>query len=216
MNILIVDDHPTMVEAYKGIVLSLFENKSPEIVTAGNCEAAFRALNYPLAHFDLILLDVILPAYEAQQLFSGKDVALLAKEKLPSCKIVMLTSHSEKFVLYNIVERIKPDGLLVKSDFTPDELSYALAEVISDQTYYSITVKQGLKNLQKQDFYLDTTNRQIVSLLSKGIQTKNLPNHLNLSISAIDKRKVQIKIFFGIEKGTDEDIIREARDQHYI
>ena len=216
MNILIVDDHPTMVEAYKEIVTALFEHNAFAIATAGNCEAAFRALNSPFAHFDLILLDVILPAYEAQQLFSGKDVALLAKNKLPNCKIVMLTSHSEKFVLYNIIERIKPDGLLVKSDFTPDELSYALVEVLSDQTYYSATVKQSLKNFQKQDFYLDTTNRQIISLLSKGIQTKNLPNHLGLSISAIDKRKVQIKIFFGVEKGTDEDIIREARDQKYI
>jgi len=216
LNILIVDDHPTMVEAYKGIVSSLFEFHKPEIITAGNCETAFRAINNPLANFDLILLDVILPSYEPQKLFSGEDVAQLAKIKFPNCKIVMLTSHSEKFILYNIVERIKPDGLLVKSDFTPDELSFALTEVLSDQIFYSAIVKQSLKNFQRQDFYLDTTNRQIISLLSKGIQTKNLPGYLGLSISAIDKRKAQIKIFFGVERGTDEDIIREAKKQSYI
>lgn len=53
-------------------------------------------------------------------------------------------------------------------------------------------------------------------LLSQGIQTKNLPDYLNLSKSAIDKRKVIIKEFFDIEKGNDEDILREARKQGFI
>jgi hypothetical protein len=39
---------------------------------------------------------------------------------------------------------------------------------------------------------------------------------LNLSISAINKRKAILKQIFGIDKGTDEDILKEARKQGYI
>lgn len=70
--------------------------------------------------------------------------------------------------------------------------------------------------MQLKEVYLDTTNRRIISLLAKGIKTKNLPIHLNLSISAIDKRKAQIKEIFNIEKGTDEDILREAKKNDFI
>jgi hypothetical protein len=64
--------------------------------------------------------------------------------------------------------------------------------------------------------FLDDFNRQIITLLASGIQSKNLPNHINLSMSAIDKRKAQIKDFFCVQKGTDEDIIREAKKHGFV
>ena len=39
---------------------------------------------------------------------------------------------------------------------------------------------------------------------------------MNMSISAIDKRKAQIRYFFKIEKGSDEDIIRAAKNHGLI
>ena len=78
-------------------------------------------------------------------------------------------------------------------------------------TYYSPTVKKGIKEITSKDLYLDNYNRQIIFLLSKGVKSKSLPNYLPLSMSAIDKRKAQIKDYFLIEKGNDEDIIREAK-----
>ena len=68
-----------------------------------------------------------------------------------------------------------------------------------------------MKELLSKKAYLDNFNRQIITLLAQGIKTKSLPNHKNLSISSIEKRKVQIKDYLSIEKGTDEDIIREAK-----
>jgi hypothetical protein len=35
-------------------------------------------------------------------------------------------------------------------------------------------------------------------------------------MSAIDKRKAQIKDFFCVQKGTDEDIIREAKKHGFV
>jgi two-component system, NarL family, response regulator NreC len=52
--------------------------------------------------------------------------------------------------------------------------------------------------------------------LAKGVKTKNMPDILHLSQSAIDKRKVILKNILGIEKGNDEDILNEARKQGLI
>ena len=63
---------------------------------------------------------------------------------------------------------------------------------------------------------MDNYNRQIIILLSQGVKTKNLPDLLYLSKSAIDKRKAIIKQLLGIDKGNDEDILKEARKQGLI
>lgn len=213
VKILMVDDHPSMIEGYK-IILS-YNNLGFEIetTTAFNCESAYEIITNKSkkASFDLVFLDYSLPPYEEKNIASGEDLAMLTKTHLPDSKIVMLTSHTEALVLYNILRNVEPAGLLVKSDFTADELLIAFDIIMKGEIYHSVTVKQCMKELLSKKVYLDNFNRQIITLLAQGIKTKSLPNHLNLSISSIEKRKVQIKDYFCIEKGTDEDIIREAK-----
>ncbi|SCY58455.1 response regulator [Flavobacterium caeni] len=214
IKVLIVDDHPAIIEGYKSIFLG---SELPlEFDSAFNCEEAYQRIVAQHKKYDLILLDVALPAYEPQNLFSGEEVALMVKKEAPATKIIMLTSHADSFTLFNLIKKINPEGLLVKSDFKPQELLSAFDCVREGTTYYSITAKQSLKEIQAKEMYLDTCNRRIISLIAKGIKTKNLPVHLNLSISSIDKRKAQIKEIFEIEKGTDEDIIREAKKNGFI
>ena len=214
IKILIVDDHPAMIEGYKSI-LALSKHDC-EITAAFNCESAYQIVSNQKSTFDVFLLDVVLPAYEIQNLDSGEDLGVLIKKRFPESKIIMLTSHADSFTLYSLIRKVSPNGLLVKSDFVPEELLTAVDCVLEEETYYSQTAKHCLKIMQLKEVYLDTTNRRIISLLAKGIKTKNLPTHLNLSISAIDKRKAQIKEIFNIEKGTDEDILRESKKNGFI
>jgi DNA-binding NarL/FixJ family response regulator len=164
------------------------------------------------AKFDVVFLDVTLPPYKEQNLESGEDLARLVKNHLPTAKIVMLTSHVESLVLYKILKDCNPNGLLVKSDILPEEFLKAFDEIVRGENYYSPTVTQQKQDLILSPKMLDSYNMQIILLLSQGIKTKNLQDYINLSQSAIEKRKSIIKIFFGIERGTDEDILREARN----
>ena len=131
-------------------------------------------------------------------------------------KIVILTSHAEAFILYKLQKKIQPNGLLVKSDFSAEEFLKAFEMIMNGEVYVSKTVNDAIQELLSNDMFLDDFNRQIISLLASGIQSKNLPNHINLSMSAIDKRKSQIKDFFCVQKGTDEDIIREAKKHGFV
>ena len=218
ISIFIVDDHPSMIEGYKSILS--YNNLGCEIsvTPAYDCESAIKRMeeSEDIYEFDMIFLDLSLPPYEEKEIFSGEDLAIYAKKKYPFSKIVILTSHAEAFILYKIQNNISPHGLLVKSDFTGDELLKAFEVILNNGVYTSKTVNESIQELLSKDMFLDDYNRQIISLLSSGIQSKNLANHINLSMSAIDKRKAQIKDFFCIQKGTDEDIRREAKKHGFV
>ena len=213
-----IDDHPSMIEGYKSILS--FNDLGLRITTtpAYNCESAYNIIdNTPVFKaFDFAFVDLSLPPYLEKNIKSGEDLALLIKNKFPDCKIVILTSHAEAFILDAIQKNIAPNGLLVKSDFTADEFLLAFEKIYNNHFYTSRTVVENIAELHEKSAFLDENNRKLITLLAEGVKTKNLPQRMNLSISAIDKRKAQIKHFFKIEKGSDEDIIREAKKHGLI
>lgn len=216
IKILIVDDHPTMIEGYKSILNSNYPTDTFSISIAHSCETAYHYITKTNQPFDLVLLDLALPPYEPAKLASGEELAVLIQKLWEDTKIMMLTSHTEAFILYNLIKKINPEALLIKSDFKSNEFLKAIGKVLQGQTYYSQTAQQSIKEVGANHFGLDSYDRRIISLLAKGIKTKNLPEHLGITISAIDKRKAQIKLFFGIQKGNDEDVITEARKRGLV
>jgi two-component system, NarL family, response regulator NreC len=218
LSILMADDHPSMIEGYKSILSYNDLGYEIEVYPAYDCKTAYTRMeeSEDIYEFDMIFLDLSMPPYEEKEIFSGEDLAVFAKKKYPYAKIVILTSHAEAFILYNIQKKIAPDGLLVKSDFTADEFLKAFEMILNKETYISKTVQESVQELLSKNMFLDDFNRQIITLLASGIQSKNLTNHINLSMSGIDKRKAQIKEFFFVKKGTDEDIIREARKHGFV
>ena len=218
LHILMIDDHPSMIEGYKSILS--FNDLGLRITTtpAYNCESAYNIIDKTSVSeaFDFAFVDLSLPPYLEKNIKSGEDLALLIKNKFPDCKIVILTSHAEAFILDAIQKNIAPNGLLVKSDFTADEFLLAFEKIYNNHFYTSRTVVENIAELHEKSAFLDENNRKLITLLAEGVKTKNLPQRMNLSISAIDKRKAQIKYFFKIEKGSDEDIIREAKKHGLI
>ena len=141
-------------------------------------------------------------------------MAMLLRESMPNCKIVMMTMHKEVDIMGRILQRVKPEGFINKSDCTTDELADGIKTVLKDNTYYSKTISNFLKR-QKTGIVLDDTDVKILMLLAKGIKNKNLGKYIPMSDSGIEKRKYRIKRLLQVE-GNDEDLIAEARKQGYI
>ena len=218
VKILMVDDHPSMLEGYK-LILS-YNDLGLEIITtaAHNCKTAYEIITDPLKKnfFDLAFLDYSLPIYEEMNVNNGKDLALLLKHHSPKTKIAILTSHTETLLLYDIIKNVAPIGLLVKSDFSADELLLAFEMILNSETYHSPTVKLSLKEMLAREKYLDDVNRKILSLLVSGIRTKDMPEILGISLSTIEKRKNQIRMYLNFLKATDNELIKEAKKQGLI
>ena len=220
VSILMIDDHPMMIEGYKSILSFNTINAEINVTSANSCKEAIDIIDKTedLYSFDVVFLDLSLPPYEERKILSGEDLAYIIKKKFPVIKIVILTSHAEAFLLYDLKRKVEPHGLLVKSDFSAEELLNAFETIMRGDKYESKTVKEGIEELlsTKNNIFLDEQNREIITLLAKGILTKNLTQYINLGQSAIDKRKAQIKEYFLIKGGTDEDIVREAKKHGFI
>lgn len=218
VKILFVDDHPSQILGYKTILAYNTRNLAIEATECYNCKDAFSILTDTLnpPNFDLVFLDRSMPAYEEGGIFSGEDLAVLLKKSNPDAKIVILTSHAESFIVYDIVKKVNPTGLLIKSDFSADELLSAFNMILDGETYHSEIVRKAIKELLSREDYLDSINRQIIMLISQGFKTKTIAGEINLTESAVEKRKAKIKDYFCIDKGNDEDIIREAKKLGFI
>jgi two-component system response regulator NreC len=216
VKVLIIDDHPPIIEGYKAILSYNPFGYVPNTTSAFSCESAYELISTTNIVFDIVMIDYTMPPYPRKNIHSGADLVPIIRQYLPKSKIMMMTSHSESLLLLKLKNECNPEGLLVKSDFHAEEFLVAFDTIVKGESYYSSTIK-SLRHEEKESAkVLDSYNRQIIMLLSQGIQTKNLSDYLNLSKSAIDKRKVSIKEYFDIEKGTDEDILREARKQGLI
>lgn len=218
LNILIVDDHPFIIEAYKNTIAGYQPTEFEfEITQANDCKSAYEILSNPnMIAYDVAFFDISMPPYTEKNILSGEDLARLMKKVLPSCKVILLTMHTESLKINNIIKSINPNGLIIKNDLTFDELLVAFDKILKGENYYSQTVIKFVSKQTGDNSRIDEFDRQILYHLSRGVKTKNIPLHTSLSLSAVEKRKLNLKDLFNIKGGDDEALISEGRERGYI
>ncbi|MDH7444073.1 response regulator [Aquimarina sp. 2201CG14-23] len=219
LKVLMIDDHPMIIEGYKNTLLG--ENQKEyqiKIDIASNCDDAYESIqkSSKTTPYDMLFVDIKLPPSSDGTITSGEDLAKHAKELLPKAKIIILTMHREDHRIHNILKNINPSGFLIKSDLTSSELLLAFNNIVSGTPYYSATVNNHFRKMMTNNFSLDEKNLKILYHLSRGVKTKNLPNYVSLSLSAIEKRKNQIKEMFSIAKADDQKLLEEARKRGFV
>lgn len=219
INILMVDDHPIIIEGYQNTLMATKKDTQTLIIdTANDCDTADLLMRKAAREkpYDVLFFDISLPGSKDGILTSGEDLAKLSKQLMPQGKVIILTMFNESYRIHNIIKNINPDGFLIKSDLTSSELAEAFQHILVDPPYYSSTVSQFLNKLIVNDIHIDEINSKILHLLSRGMKTRSLPEHIDLSISAIEKRKKQLKDLFSINDGKDETLIMEARKKGFL
>jgi len=215
-----VDDHPMIIEGYQNTLLATkHEDQELSIDIASTCDMANELMLASIKHhnpYDILFVDIKLPPSKDGSITSGEDLAMIARKVLPNAKVIILTMFNESYRIHNILKAINPDGFLIKSDLTSNELAKAFQSILINPPYYSSTVNGFVRQSITSDIYVDDKNRKILHLLSQGIKTKNLAEHLNLSLSAVEKRKKQLKEIFKIQDGQDESLITEAKKKGFI
>ncbi|PBJ10965.1 response regulator [Flavobacterium sp. ACN6] len=214
-NILIVDDHPFIIEGYKNAIIR-YKPKQYEffISQAHDCRSAYDIIendNTPV--FDIAFLDISMPPYEEKEIFSGEDLAKLLSVKMPSCKIVLLTMYTELLKIKTIIRTIQPNGLIIKNDLTFEELLLAFDKVMKSEKYYSHSVVKMLNQSTHNAIEIDQYDKQILVHLSKGIAGSEMLQNIPISLNAIEKRKKHLKELLKIRSGSDEDLLKEAKSK---
>ena len=220
-NILIVDDHPVVLEACKSALTDIGSDSNKVTVDcARNCDSAIGYIKSSAKStpYQVLFLDINLPESSNGKIIDGEDLALLAKELLPDAKIIILTGINESHRINSILKTVNPSGLLLKTDINSSELLTAVNTVMKNPPYYSSTVKKFLRNQMFIETHepLDEINRKIIFYIAKGVKTKNLVDYVHLSLSAIEKRKSYIKEVLEIEHGDDAALVEKAKILGYI
>lgn len=143
IQLLMVDDHPFILQAYK-TTLNGFKKEEYEIIIseANSGQSGYEIIANSPVEFDVAFFDISIPVYPEKNIESGIDLAVLLRNKMPNCKIFLLTMHSEKMKFKYFFDVVKPQGLVVKNDLTFEELLYAFEKVLNGNTYLSETVLQ--------------------------------------------------------------------------
>jgi len=216
LQVFAIDDHAVVLEGYHAIFKTLNDRSSSlNFIKANDCKSAYELIeNYKADPFDVAVVDYSIPNYAEKNLHSGEDMAMLLRQVMPDCKIVMMTMHKEVDIMGRVLERIGPEGFINKSDCTTDELFEGFKVVLEGGNYYSKTISNFQKRMSNE-VLLDDVDVRIIKLLAKGIKNKNLDKYIPLTVSGIEKRKYRIKRLLEVEGG-DEELILEARNQGYI
>lgn len=214
VNILIVDDHQFIIQGYKNVI-NLFPDKSFtfNFIEASDCKSGYDTIVNAAQPFDIAFLDVSMPEYPEKNIHTGEDLAKLLIETMPSCKIALLTMHSESLKVLSIIEEINPVGLVIKNDLTFDSMILALTSIIQGETYYSDSVIKFLNNQQKEKVYVDVIDRQILHYLNKGINYDDIPLYITISSSSVKTRKENMKDLLGISGTDDATLVAVAKDR---
>lgn len=218
MNIIIVDDHPFIIEGYKNAINSYSPNDFVFTITQANdCKTAYDIITNPaVTPFDIAFFDISMPAYAEKDIHSGEDLAKLIQQVMPGCKVVLLTMHTELLKINTIIKTINPNGLIIKNDLTFDELLVAFDKILRNENYYSQTVVKLISQTPHENLEIDPFDKQILFHLSKGTKTKDIPSFVPLSLSAVEKRKLNLKEMLDLKGGSDIELITEAKNKGLI
>ncbi|MGO4905492.1 response regulator [Flavobacterium sp. W20_MBD1_R3] len=210
LKVLLVDDHVMITDCYKMVLKDLEINSEITSVNSLKCAYNF-VFKQNLEVIDLAVLDLSMPECLENNLKNGEDLAKLLRTKHPEIKIIFISGYLNKLTLSSIIKNINPEGLVEKSDLDYDSIHVIFKKIVEGEVYKSERINKTINENRINNIHFNILNREIILLISQGITTKNLPNYIPLTLSAIHKRKSAIKELLHINTGNDEDIIRESR-----
>lgn len=220
-KVLIIDDHPLICDAYMSALQQVMrEHKHIDlkIEAAENCDTAKEKITNTWTEegWDLVFLDIRLPASKDRRILSGEDLGELIRENHPLAKIIVATTFNDNYRIQNIFNSLNPEGFLIKNDLDPKELVNAIVKIMEGGVHYSQTVATLMRKKMNTNINIDKIDRQILYELSLGTKMKDLPNIVPLSIAGIEKRKRTLKEIFDVEDQGDKALILKARELGFI
>jgi DNA-binding NarL/FixJ family response regulator len=221
LRILAVDDHEMTTLGYKFILEDTeFEGFEVHMDTAKSFDEASEKIRRSVKAlpYQIILLDIQLTGSNGggKNSETGEDLGILARKVSPDSKIVFMSSFSDNYRINSIMQSVDPEGYMVKSEIDQKSLQVMVETVVNNPPYYTQKALAAIRRRMANRINLDENDKQILHHLSIGTKTKDMVNHISLSLPTIENRKRQIKSLFGIEKQNDQALITEARNRGFI
>ena len=187
--------------------------------TAKSFEQAIEKIENSVNSFlyDILLLDIQLAQATESPAKTGEDIGIIARKVIPKTKIVFMSSFSDNYRINSILKTVDPEGYMVKTEIDQKSLQAMVLTVMNNPPYYTQKALAAIrKKMANDDIVLDEKDKKILHYLSIGTKTKDMVNHVSLSLPSIENRKRHLKAVFGVEKQNDQALITESRNRGFI
>lgn len=186
INVVLVDDHQIV---RNGIKVSLEDYPEISVVAEGNDgnEAIEQVGKF---HPDVAIVDITMPNK------NGIEAVKVITEKYPNTKCLMLSMHDNQDYILDSLEA-GAMGYLLK-DTNSEEFVNAIKEVAAGKKYFSTDVsrilaegylnkmKTGGDSNAKKDSSLSKREREILTFIVNGLNSKDIAEKLNLSVRTVE------------------------------
>ncbi|MBO9198658.1 MULTISPECIES: response regulator [Niastella] len=191
IQVALVDDHPTLMEGLKAILVS---NLNVDI--AGCFVTGQDMLNYlGLNRVDIVLLDIALPD------INGIALCQEIKKKAPDTVILVFSNHSERSIIMQTIQN-GASGYLLKNT-SLDELRSSIHDVLEGKVVFSKEVQEIISRPSKNELQgpprLTRREKQVIELLSEGKTSLRIAEELSVSALTIDTHRRNLMQKFAVK-----------------
>ena len=199
VRVLVVDDHPIVRQGIE----RLFEPE-PDLTVVASADSADAALQtLDQVPVDFVLLDIGL------RHGSGLDLIGQIRTRRPDVPVLVLSMHQEQSYAERVL-RAGAKGYLMKQA-APSEIVPAIRRVLGGDLYLSPELADELirRAVDKTDDgrsmseQLSDREAEVVRLIGEGHATREVAEHLNLSVKTIESYRANLKRKLGLKSGAE-------------
>lgn len=208
IRVLLADDHTILRQGLVSILA-----KDDECMVVGEASNGIEAVEKAFElEPQIAVIDISMPE------LNGMEVVKRIHQKLPDCRILVLTMHEEEEYVIHMV-RAGASGYLLK-DSASEELIQAVKTLASGKSYFSQYAAQVLANQYTQpekwsDPYKNLTKREreVFHLVVDGKTTKEIARILDISVKTAENHRG--KVLDKLDVANSAELVKYAA-QHKL
>jgi two-component system, NarL family, response regulator NreC len=210
IRVLLADDHTILRQ---GLVSILSRDSDCTVVAeaSNGLEAVTKALS---CRPQVVVIDISMPE------LNGMEAVKRINEKLPDCKILVLTMHEEQEYVIHMV-KAGASGYLIK-DSASEELIDAVKALANGKTYFSQHAANVLASQYAspdklwQDPYRNLTQREreVFHLVVNGKTTKDVARALEISVKTAENHRG--KVLDKLDVANTAELVRYAAKHNLL
>lgn len=186
-KILIIDDHPLVVEGLKSLLTD-----SEEITVVGTASNAFDAVDFLKNNeVNIVFLDINLPD------INGIDLCKKIKDQFPDVKSLALSTFSERAYVSRMIQN-GASGYLIKSS-SKEEILEAIRQVQAGGYYMNINFDQNTTvSSPKTIPFLTRREKEVLLLIAEGLTNPQIADQLFISVATVNTHRSNLLMKFEV------------------